>query len=174
LHPPSHLRLLQLRELGLGLPPQQQSQPPFCQRKNVQCALAPHCYGKGLYGCCVPAREVEYQLFSPQNGTLTPLLPSQKQQVKIQEWEANATNPYVHSCSWQDQTTICQSPNSVDPPGQYTDDMGAGSSSPYTVQQQFLVDRLGLQVFWPNSTPTLSKFDRMIGTASTTIAPSWL
>jgi len=60
-----------------------------------------------------------------------------------------------------------------DPPGQYTDDMGAGSSSPYTVQQQFLVDRLGLQVFWPNSTPTLSKFDRMIGTASTTIAPSW-
>jgi hypothetical protein len=133
---------------------QQQSQPPFCQRKNVQCALAPHWDGKGLYGCCVPAREVEYQLFSLQNGTLAPLLPSQKQQVKIQEWEANATNPYVHSCSWQDQTTICQSPNSVDPPGQYTDDMGAGSSSPYTVQQQFLVDRQGLQVFWPNSTPT--------------------
>jgi hypothetical protein len=42
-----------------------------------------------------------------------------------------------------------------------------------SVQQQFLVDRQGLQVFWPNSTPTLSKFDRMIGTASTTIAPSW-
>jgi len=100
-------------------------------------------------------RQVEYQLFSLQNGTLTPLYGTpQIQGVKIEEWEANPSNPNVHICSWQNQDTKCESPNSVDPPGQYTDDMGAGVSSPYTVQQQFLVDRQGLQVFWPNPAPT--------------------
>ena len=58
------------------------------------------------------------------------------------------------TCSWQNQNSKCESPNSVDGPGQYTDVMGAGNSSPFTIYQQFLADRQGLQVFWPNPAPT--------------------
>jgi hypothetical protein len=103
--------------------------------------------------------EVAYWLFSLQNGTLTPLVGTpQVQGVKIEEWEANASNPNVNFCSWQNQDTICQSPNTAtggdDPPGQLTDCMGAGAGASYTISQQFLVDRQGVQVFWPNSVPT--------------------
>jgi hypothetical protein len=135
---------------------QGQGTTPFCQRKNVQCALAPHSDGKALSKGAIEVREVEYQLFSLQNGTLMPLYgTSQIQGVKIQEWEANPSTSGVTTCSWQTQDTKCESPNTAingpDDPGRYTDDMGAGVSSPYTVQQQFLVDRQGVQVFWPIS-----------------------
>ena len=103
---------------------------------------------------------MQYRLFSLQNGTLMPLFRvPQVSGVKIEEWEANASNG-ADICSWQNQNSKCESPNDhahggsgVDGPGQYTDNMGAGSSAPFTVQQQFLVDRQGLQVFWPYPAP---------------------
>jgi hypothetical protein len=136
---------------------QGQSLPPFCQRKNINCALAPHADLQAKF--VNVDREVVYWLFSLQNGTLTPLVgTSQIQGVKIEEWEANASNPNINSCSWQSQNTRCQSPITTlyyeDPTGQITDDMGAGSGAAYTISQQFLVDRQGVQVFWPNSQPT--------------------
>ncbi len=138
---------------------QGQSLPPFCQRANVNCALAPYSDIQTLsQKNLIVVREVAYRLFSLQNGTLTPLYGNpQIQGVKIEEWEANPSNPNVSTCSWQNQNNICESPNTAiggfDGPGQITDDMGAGNSAPYTVSQQFLVDRQGLQVFWPNPAP---------------------
>jgi hypothetical protein len=136
-----------------------QNSTPLCQRANVNCALAPHgdlqapCIGNVNVG-----REVAYWLFSLQNGTLTPFATSQIQGVKIEEWEANPSNPNINSCSWQSPNTSCQSPNTSlfydDPPGQLTDCMSAGAGASYTISQQFLVDRQGVQVFWPNSVPT--------------------
>jgi hypothetical protein len=135
-----------------------QSSTPYCQQKNVSCALAPHNdiqTGPNQY-TLIQIRQVTYWLFSLQNGTLSPLEgPSiTPPPVKIEEWEANSTNPSVSLCTWQNLGSECESPNNNDPPdpaGQLTDHMGAGLSSPFTVQQQFLVDRQGVQVFWPNS-----------------------
>jgi len=128
--------------------------PPFCQRANVTCALAPNA-DLQTYWLGKQVRQVTYWLFSLQNGTLMPWVGKpQIQGVKIEEWEANASNPNINSCSWQNPNTKCESPDSFDVPGQITDDMGAGISAPYTISQQFLVDRQGVQVFWPNSVPT--------------------
>lgn len=135
-----------------------QSSPPFCQRKNVNCALVPTKDGPATSpNNYMPVREVEYRLFSLQNGTLTPLY---RPGVKIEEWEAGASNG-ADTCSWQKPSRECESPNDsahggegFDGPGQYTDDMGAGLGAPFTIYQQFLVDRQGVQVFWPNPAPT--------------------
>ncbi len=76
--------------------------------------------------------------------------------VKIEEWEANSSNPDVDYCSWQKKGTECETPNTaaggLDDAGHITDNMGAPIGwQPFTMQQQFLVDRQGVQVFWPNS-----------------------
>jgi hypothetical protein len=134
-----------------------QSTTPFCQQKNVTCALAPHndIQTGPNSETLIQIRQVTYWLFSLQNGTLKALLGSSQNPppVKIQEWEANSTNPNVSTCTWQSPDSECESPNTYVPdgPGQLTDHMGAGFSSPFTIQQQFLVDRQGVQVFWPNS-----------------------
>jgi hypothetical protein len=137
---------------------QGQSTTPFCQRKNVNCALAPvdDIQTGPNQDTSIQIRQVTYWLFNLQNATLQPLLPSQNPPpVKIELWEANSTNSSASICSWQNPESICESPNPNpevhDSPGQITDHLGAGFLNPYTVQQQFLVDRQGVQVFWPNS-----------------------
>ena len=137
-----------------------QSQPLFCKRQGINCALAPHSDGLAddQYSHAMLVRRVTYWLFNLQNGTLSPLVgPSRTAPpVKIEEWEANSSNPDVDYCSWQKKGTECETPNTVsgglDGPGQITDNMGAPADwQPFTMQQQFLVDRQGVQVFWPNS-----------------------
>src|SRR5580692_3916615 len=70
-----------------------QSSTPYCQQKNVTCALAPHndIQTGPNSETLIQIRQVTYWLFSLQNGTLKPSLgPSQNPPpVKIQEWEAN-------------------------------------------------------------------------------------
>jgi hypothetical protein len=137
-----------------------QSSTPYCQQKNVNCALAPHSDGQSgpdRYSRGIVVRRVTYWLFNLQNGTLSPLEGNSitPPPVKIEEWEANSSNLNVSVCSWQNQDGICETPDTaaggLDGPGQITDNMGAGNSSPFTIQQQFLVDRQGVQVFWPSS-----------------------
>jgi len=135
-----------------------QSTTPFCQQTNVTCALAPHSDQQALVKPGIVARVVVYRLFSLQNGSLRTLGTAQIPGVKITLWEANSTNTNVNICDWQSNNPVsmCESPDYSDsdwpdPPGQITDKMGAGNSPPFTVQQQFLVDRQGVQVFWPNS-----------------------
>jgi hypothetical protein len=134
-----------------------QNSTPLCQRTNVNCALAPSSDKQAFSDRTLTnVREVQYWLFSLQNGTLTPFKTSQIQGVKIEEWEAHSSNSAVDSCSWQKLDSICESPNindgkgGVDPTGQYTDQIGLPSGwAPFTIDQQFLVDRQGVQVFWP-------------------------
>jgi len=135
-----------------------QSTTPFCQQQNVTCALAPHSDQQALVKPAILARVVVYRLFSLQNGSLRTLGNAQIPGFKIELWEANSTNTNVKICDWQSNNPVsmCESPDYgdpdwPDPPGQITDKMGAGNSTPFTVQQQFLVDRQGVQVFWPNS-----------------------
>jgi len=132
-----------------------QSSTPYCQQKNVSCALAPESDGLDPNPQHVQNRQVVYWLFNLQNGTLNALLPQNPPPVRIQEWEANSTNSSASICSWQTNNpdSMCESPNTTnnDGPGQLTDHMSAGLGGPFTVQQQFLVDRQGVQVFWPNS-----------------------
>jgi len=134
---------------------QGQSLPPYCQRKNVNCALAPVSDMQvGPNQDTIQVRQVKYSLFNLQNGTLKPLVgPSQNPPpVKIELWEAHATSSSAIICDWQtnNPASMCESPNDHDGSGQFTDNMGA-MLIPYTVDQQFLVDRQGVQVFWPNS-----------------------
>jgi hypothetical protein len=137
---------------------QGQSLPPYCRRGNVNCALAPHSdglAGPNQYTYGIVVRQVTYWLFNLQNGTLNPLVGPGKTPppVKIEEWEANSSDLNVDYCSWHKQGTECETPNTAaggpDKAGQITDKMGAVSGS-FTMQQQFLVDRQGVQVFWPN------------------------
>jgi hypothetical protein len=129
---------------------QGQSQPPFCHRGNVNCALAPVSDYQAKDGQ-IPNRAVTYSLFDLQNGTLNPLVGHGKTPppVEIELWEAQATTSAATICSWQTDNpdTICKSPKDS---GQITDHMDA-PLIPYSVQMQFLVDRQGVQVFWPNS-----------------------
>ena len=119
-------------------------------------------------------RQVTYWLFNLQNGTLSPLVgPSiTPPPVKIEEWEANSSNPNVVYCTWQKPGTECETPDTaeggLDGPGQITDNMGAASGS-FTVQQQFLVDRQGVQVFWPTSGAYL-----VWGMGNSRLEPGWL
>jgi hypothetical protein len=135
-----------------------QSTTPYCQQTSVNCALAPYSDQQALVKPGILARVVVYKLFTLQNGYLRTLGTAQVPGVKIELWEANSTNSSVKICDWQSNNPVsmCESPNYddpdwPDPPGQITDKMGAGNSPSFTVQQQFLVDRQGLQVFWPNS-----------------------
>jgi hypothetical protein len=129
---------------------QRQSLPPYCQRGNVNCALAPVSDYQAKDGQ-IPNRAVTYSLFDLQNGTLNPLVGHGKTPppVEIELWEAQATTSAATICSWQTDNpdTICKSPKDS---GQITDHMDA-PLIPYSVQMQFLVDRQGVQVFWPNS-----------------------
>ena len=139
---------------------QGQSQPPFCKRNNRNCALAPHSDGLDPNPQDAQNRQVVYWLFDLQNGTLSPLVgpnsptPNSPPPVEIRLWEAHATSSFAKICSWQtnDSSTICKSPNPAngDSFGEFTDHMSA-PLIPYSVQMQFLVDRQGVQVFWPNS-----------------------
>jgi hypothetical protein len=135
---------------------QGQSLPPYCQRGNVNCALAPVSDGPDPNPQHTPSRQVVYSLFDLQNGTLNPLVGHGKTPppVEIELWEAQATTSFATICSWQTDNpdTICKSPNTTnnDSFGQFTDHMNA-LVIPYSVQMQFLVDRQGVQVFWPNS-----------------------
>ena len=136
---------------------QGQSQPPYCQRNIVNCALAPvsDIQTGPNQDTSIQVRKVTYWLFNLQNGTLSPLEgdPATAPPVKIELWEANSTNSTAKTCTWQTSNpgSVCESPNARDGAGQLTDFMGAGLLTPYTVQQQLLVDRQGVQVFWPNS-----------------------
>ena len=135
---------------------QGQSLPPYCQRGNVNCALAPVSDGPDPNPQHTPSRQVVYSLFDLQNGKLNPLVGHGKTPppVEIELWEAQATTSFATVCSWQTDNpdTICKSPNTTnnDSFGQFTDHMNA-LVIPYSVQMQFLVDRQGVQVFWPNS-----------------------
>ena len=132
---------------------QGQSQPPFCHRGNVNCALAPVSDGPDPDPQDTPNRQVVYSLFDLQNGTLNPLVGHGKTPppVEIELWEAHSTTSAASICSWQtnNSSTICKTNDS----GQFTDHMDA-PLIPYSVQMQFLVDRQGVQVFWPNSNGT--------------------
>ncbi len=128
-----------------------QNTTPFCQQKNVSCALAPVSDGLDPNPEDTPNRQVVYSLFNLQNGTLSPLVGPGKTPppVEIELWEAQATTSFAIICSWQtdNPNTICKGPKDS---GQITDHMDA-PLIPYSVQMQFLVDRQGVQVFWPNS-----------------------
>jgi hypothetical protein len=133
---------------------QGQSLPPYCQRGNVNCALAPVSDGPDPDRQDVPNRQVVYSLFDLQNGTLNPLVGHGKTPppVEIELWEAHVTTSMASVCTWQTNNpdTICKSPKDS---GQITDHMDA-PLIPFTVDVQFLVDRQGVQVFWPNSNGT--------------------
>jgi hypothetical protein len=83
-----------------------------------------------------------------QGATLQTI--NELQDTSMFVFEKNPTNPNTGIC---DIPTIanggCQSPNSIDDPGFYTDDYTAGNSGPNTVTQQFFVDRRLTLVFWP-------------------------
>jgi hypothetical protein len=133
---------------------QGQSLPPYCQRGNVNCALAPVSDGPDPDRQDVPNRQVVYSLFDLQNGTLNPLVGHGKTPppVEIELWEAHVTTSMASVCTWQTNNpdTICKSPKDS---GQITDHMDA-PLIPFTVDVQFIVDRQGVQVFWPNSNGT--------------------
>jgi len=125
--------------------------PPFCQMTANNCVLAPssdQTVPNPLWPG-VNTRQVTYQVFSLQNGTLTPAINnSQVQGTKIAVYESNPTNPLSGICSWgsnllQD-TNTCQETG-----GEYTDDLTVGNTGPNTVLQQFFADRGQVQVFWP-------------------------
>lgn len=133
--------------------PQAQNQPPFCQLSNSHCVIAPHgdtTTPSDPLHAGAPMREVQYEVFSLQNGVLSQIGVSKIGKTKIVVLESNPTNPSTGIC---DQQMLdkgeCQSPNSVDGPGFYTDDYTAGNTGPNTVTQQFFVDRGLVSLFWP-------------------------
>ena len=140
-----------------GGDPQSQHQPPFCQRQNSHCVLAPASDGLGRY--FAPLRQVQYKLFSLQNGVLAPISQNIVQTTRIVLYEDNASNPATTICSLE---TIegggCQSPtpnctpgsgSACDAPGALTDNYSAGATGPNIVTQHFFADRGNVQVFWP-------------------------
>jgi hypothetical protein len=135
---------------------QGQHQPPFCQRKNSNCVLAPNndTVIPRVFPPGVNTREVLYEIFSLQNGNLVDMgASSQILQTKIMALESDATNPGSSYCNWQTPGgTRCVSPNSNDTAGWYTDDYSAGSTGTNTLTQQFFVDRGQVQIFWPTET----------------------
>ena len=131
---------------------QGQHAPPFCQRKNSNCVLAPHndTVSTDALRCGAPDRDVTYEVFSLQNGTLMPTLgSSQTTQSRIIVLESNPTNTQAGICDWNTPNK-CSSVGSL-----YTDEytVGCGTlfglGSPNTVKQQFFVDRGQVQVYWP-------------------------
>jgi hypothetical protein len=127
--------------------------PPFCQRKNSNCALAPNqdtTFTNPLWS--VKERDVTYNLFSLQNGTLLPTWGNavgsgQALGIKIEVMETSE-NPNgvsnIRICDWKSPLTQCEMS------GSYTDRYTEGSSNGTdTVLQQFFVDRGQVQVFWP-------------------------
>ena len=131
--------------------PEKQGKPPLCH--VIHCVIAPYTDtttpSDPLHGGA-PLREVQYEVFSLQNGALNQINQSKIQNTRIVVFESNSTNPSTGIC---DQATIdkgeCQSPNKFDSPGFYTDDYTAGTSGPNTVTQQFFVDKGLVPVFWP-------------------------
>ena len=140
-----------------GGDPQSQHQPPFCQRQNSHCVLAPDSDGPQFY--LAPLREVQYKLFSLQNGVLKPISQNSIQTTRIVLYEDNASNA---ATTIRSLATIqgggCQSPtpnctpgsgSACDPLGVFTDRYSAGVTGPNIVTQHFFVDRGNVQVFWP-------------------------
>lgn len=130
---------------------QRQSQPPYCQRKNSNCVLAPHSDWLSVWGTA-QMRNVTYELFSLSNGILSPMGGNpQIQQTKIALIEQNSTNPSAVICDWKTPIGKCESPseNPKNDPGYLTDHMSAGSGSSYSVNMIFAADRGQVQVFWP-------------------------
>lgn len=125
---------------------QGQNQPPFCQRKNSNCVLAPHSDQTAPNPFFpVQQRTVEYDVFSLQSGNLVPMAgTSQIQRTRIAGLETNPTNPNGFICDWKTVETQCHNDQ-----GTYTDKYTVGSSGVNTVKQQFFVDRAQVQVFWP-------------------------
>jgi len=133
---------------------QGQSQPPFCRRNN--CVLAPVSDTIQVWGPALQ-RVIQYEVFSLQNGTLSPLASSQIQQTKIALVESNSTNPTATICNWTSEAvTQCESPSTVpgNSPGYLTDHLSAGSGSAYSVEQVFAADRGQVPVYWPWSQTT--------------------
>jgi hypothetical protein len=123
---------------------QGQRQPPFCHRKDSNCALAPHSdtTAPDPFYPGVNRRSVEYEIFSLQNGNLVPE-GGQNLGIKIAVLESNPTNPNQLICDGTPGHK-CESTG-----GFYTDDLSVGNGSNNTVKQQFFVDRGEVQVFWP-------------------------
>jgi hypothetical protein len=137
---------------------QEQRQPPFCQRANSNCVLAPNSDQviQNPLVAGVKTREIQYELFSLQNGTLQPMgNNSQAQQTRISLLETNPTNPGTVICYWAGpQGSNCQSPNPLFPfPGFLEDDISQGRSGNNTAKQQFFVDRCQVKVYWPTDGP---------------------
>ena len=138
-----------------GGDPQGQHQPPFCQRQNSHCVLAPHddtTITPDPLHSGAPTREVQYEVFSLNNGVLIPIPEFFIQKTRIVAFETNPTNPNTGICDMQAiDKGGCQSPNKNDGPGFYTDDYTSGNSGASTVTQQFIVDRGFVPVYWPQT-----------------------
>ncbi|MGB8581579.1 MAG: hypothetical protein WCD47_12215 [Candidatus Sulfotelmatobacter sp.] len=103
----------------------------------------------------VQTREVEYDVFSLQNGTLTLMVGnSQLQGTKIAVLESNPTNPNSGICGWTAGSILNQQLTCQELGGTYTDNYTVGTTGNNTVLQQFFADRGQVQVFWPNPAPT--------------------
>ena len=141
---------------GPGGDPQDQHEPPFCQRKDSHCVIAPHndiTIPSSPYTSGAPLREVNYEIFSFDNGVLTKVNTAAHNQVKIAVLETNSINSLHETCTLQALAKgDCQSPNTIDGPGFYTDSYSASDKGPNSVTQQFFVDRGLVLVFWPQST----------------------
>jgi hypothetical protein len=136
----------------LGGNAQKQSKPPVCH--VLRCVLAPasDITIPNKFVPNVQVREVRYEVFSLKNGILIPLVgDSRIRATKIAVLETNPTNTSTLICDWNTvrYTPECKSPNSIDGPGQYTDDYTAGNTGINTVTQQFVVDRGFVPIYWP-------------------------
>jgi len=134
-----------------GGDPQNQGRPPVC--RTLHCAIAPHndtSLPSDPFTGGAPSRTIQYEVFSLQDGVLQPLTFSQAAQIKLIVYEDMSNNPNTKIC---DYSTIagggCQSPNSVDSAGFYTDVYSAGNTGPNSVRQQFFLNRYETGVFWP-------------------------
>ena len=89
-------------------------------------------------------REVTYEVFSLQNGTLTPMVTSntsvQVQGTKIAVLESNPTNPDSGICGWS-TTSVMDTFTCQELGGTYTDVYSVGTTGTNMVLQQFFADR---------------------------------
>ncbi len=130
-----------------------QHAPPFCQVAANNCVLAPSADKTvGSFPPGTNQREVTYEVFSLQNGTLTPMVTSntsvQVQGTKIAVLESNPTNPDSGICGWS-TTSVMDTFTCQELGGTYTDVYSVGTTGTNTVLQQFFADRGQVQVFWP-------------------------
>jgi hypothetical protein len=116
------------------------------------CVLAPHSdtTAQNPFVPGVQTREVEYEVFSLQNGTLTPMLGNPRVQgTNIAVLESNPTNPNAGICGWTTGSILSQALTCQERGGIYTDNYTVGTTGTNTVLQQFFADRGQVQVYWP-------------------------